>query len=49
MSNPEALSGALSDSALKGQIRALRYIQFSLVPEIMDGGEEKDESKKPLV
>lgn len=47
--NPEALSGALSDSALKAQIRALRYIQFSLVPELMDGGEEKDETKNPMV
>ena len=49
VANPDPLSGALSDAALKAQIKAYRYVQFSLIRELMDSGEEKDESKTPVV
>jgi hypothetical protein len=39
----------LADAATKSQIRELRYIQFSLIPELKGGGEEKDESNKQVV
>ena len=47
--NPEPLSGALSDAATKAQIRELRYIQFSLVPDLQGGGEEKNETTNQVV